>query len=194
MRARLDVVVAGLATMLLTASCGGGPTVPTQVHGAGPTPLARRPVLADCPLQGGPSSLPRVRLACLGHGPEVDTSTLGGRPIMINLWASWCVPCQREMPALQAAYHRYGDQVTFLGVDTEDSVDSANDFLAAVGVHYPQVVDDGGDLLHKVGGAGLPVTMVLDRDGARVFTKLGQLRGRDLEKALAAAGVRSPKA
>jgi cytochrome c biogenesis protein CcmG/thiol:disulfide interchange protein DsbE len=54
----------------------------------------------------------------LSAGPTVDPARLGGSPVLVNLWASWCVPCQQEMPALQRAYARYGRQVRFVGVDT----------------------------------------------------------------------------
>ena len=60
-------------------------------------------------------------------------------------------------------------------------------FLAAVGVHYPQVLDDRGDLLHRLGGTGLPVTLVLDAAGKVVYSHPGQLTEPALAKALAAA-------
>lgn len=190
---RPSAVASWLAATLAIAACATGPSRSTGITDAGPGPTARTPVLASCPSAGGPSSLPRVILPCLGHGPDVNTALLGGKPVLINLWASWCLPCQREMPALQAAYVRYGDQVTFLGVATKDDVNSANDFLAAVSVLYPEVVDDDGDLLHKVGGAGLPVTLVLDAGGRLVFSHRGELRGNNLRTALAAAGVSDPQ-
>jgi len=116
----------------------------------------------------------------------VDPARLGGSPVLVNLWASWCVPCQQEMPALQRAYPRYGRQVRFVGLDTEDDPDSAKDFLAAVGVHYPQVVDDRGDL-HHLAGTGIPATLILHARGRVVFTHRGKLRERDLAAALASA-------
>ena len=93
------------------------------------------------------------------------------------------------MPALQKTFVQYGAELGFLGVDTEDDVNSARDFLAATGVHYPQVVDNDGKLLRRVGGSGLPITLVLDAGGHQVFTHRGQLSSKDLLAALRAAGV-----
>jgi cytochrome c biogenesis protein CcmG/thiol:disulfide interchange protein DsbE len=160
---------------------------------AGPIPTPRVPVLAACPARGTSSSLPEVTLRCLQQGPEVHSTKLGGRPVLLNLWASWCDPCKQEMPSLQAAYNRYSSQLSFLGVDTKDSTASANDFLAAISVHYPQVVDSDGNLLHRVGGAGLPVTLVLNAAGKTVYSHRGELRTKDLQAALAAAGVTNPE-
>jgi cytochrome c biogenesis protein CcmG/thiol:disulfide interchange protein DsbE len=95
------------------------------------------------------------------------------------------------MPSLQGAYARYGHQISFLGVDTKDDINSAKDFLAAFALHYPQVADANGDLLHKVGGAGLPVTLVLNTDGKTVYSHRGELRSKDLQQALRAAGIRT---
>ena len=182
---------AALALGLLgLAGCGGGtPAAPSY---AGPTPVARHPVLAACPAPGRASRLPRARLTCFTGGSVIDTTALGGRPTLVNLWASWCGPCQREMPALQRAYQHYQAKVSFLGVDTTDERASAEDFLATIGIHYPQVSDTRGDLLHRVGGPGLPVTLVLDANGAVVYSHRGQLKPADLTAALGAAGVVNP--
>ncbi len=141
---------------------------------------------AGCPRPGGDSGLPGLTLRCLSAGPTVDPARLGGSPVLVNLWASWCMPCQQEMPALQRACARYGRQERFVGVDTEDEPDSAKGFLAAVGVHYPQVIDDRGDL-HHLGGTGIPATLILNARGRVVFTHRGQRRERDLAASLASA-------
>ena len=182
----LAVACAAMASCALSQPGDSGP----DTVGAPPAP--RLPVLARCPAAGSRSWLPPMSLTCLGSGPAVSTTALGGRPVLINLWASWCWPCQKEMPALQAAYARYGNSVDFLGVDTKDSADSAKDFLAAVAVHYPQVVDEDGDLLHGLGGAGLPVTLILDPTGRTVYSHRGELRPTDLAAALRAAGLPPP--
>ena len=176
----------GLAVLAVVAATVTG-CASTAAHPGRPLARPRLPVLAACPATGSNSGLPALALPCLRAGAQVNPSRLGGSPILINLWASWCVPCQQEMPALQRAYARAGQQVRFLGVDTEDEVNSAQDFLAATGVHYPQAVDARGDLLHRIGGTGLPVTLVLDARGRVVFSRRGRLRDRDLSAALAAA-------
>jgi len=178
------LLVAGAAAVTSCAN-PAEQSLPGEVSRTGPAP--RDPVLAACPTTGSGTSLPALRLTCLTGGAVVNPARLGGSPVLVNLWASWCVPCQREMPALQRAYAQHGRQVRFLGVDTEDERNSARDFLAAVGVHYPQVVDDRGDLLHRLGGTGLPVTLVLDASGKVVYSHRGQLSDSALATALAAA-------
>lgn len=131
--------------------------------------------------------LPPLRLPCLTPGPSIDLSALGGGPVLINLWASWCGPCRAEMPVLQSAYERYGERVAFLGVDTKDSLESAADFLGDVGVAYPQIVDVDGDLLAHLGPSGLPVTVVLDGEGRIAEMHVGQLDTEGVEELLAAA-------
>jgi thiol-disulfide isomerase/thioredoxin len=95
------------------------------------------------------------------------------------------------MPSLQRASEAYAGKLAFLGVDTKDDVDSANDFLAATSVHYPQLLDNDGDLLHALGGSGLPVTVVLDAGGKVVYQRRGELRASDLAAATRAVGITS---
>ncbi|MGI8693361.1 MAG: TlpA family protein disulfide reductase [Geodermatophilaceae bacterium] len=182
-----------LAAVLL-AGCGTGGRQPATAD-APPSTAAAVPGVASCaelPQQtpsGGSTAdhLPPLRLPCLTPGPSIDLSALGGGPALINLWASWCGPCRAEMPLLQDAHERYGEQVTFLGVDTKDSPESAADFLGDVGVTYPQVVDVDGDLLTDLGPPGLPVTVVLDGDGRVAGVHVGQLDNEGIEELLAAA-------
>lgn len=129
--------------------------------------------------------MPRLRLPCLTPGPDVELSALRGRPILVNLWATWCAPCREEMPLLQENYERYGSQVQFLGVDTKDGTQPAAEFLADTGVTYPQVVDAEGDLLNHFRIPGLPVTVVIDDDGRIAGKHIGQLRQTSIDELLA---------
>lgn len=125
--------------------------------------------------QGNGERLPQRKLPCLVSGPPVDLSQLGGRPVVINLWATWCRPCREEMPLLQDAQRRYGDRVQFLGVNTKDDPSSAAEFLQELGVTYPQVVDLDGDLLAFTRVPGLPVTLILQADGRIAGRQVGAL-------------------
>jgi cytochrome c biogenesis protein CcmG/thiol:disulfide interchange protein DsbE len=187
---RVRWLAVALCAAALTG-CASNPAAPEEYGSLPAAATPRIPALAPCPAAGSASSLPQVTLNCLRSGRKVDMATLGGRPVLVNLWASWCAPCKREMPSLQGAYARYGHQISFLGVDTKDDINSAKDFLAAFALHYPQVADANGDLLHKVGGAGLPVTLVLNTDGKTVYSHRGELRSKDLQQALRAAGIRT---
>lgn len=130
------------------------------------------------------SELPGLRLPCLGSGPAIDLAALAGQPTVVNVWASWCGPCRREMPGVQQVFRQYGDEVRFLGVSTKDDPRAAAAFVEQLGVTYPQVIDQDGRLLRHLGAPGLPVTVVLDVHG-RVSTRhLGEMTAEQLRDAI----------
>ncbi|MQA24361.1 MAG: redoxin domain-containing protein [Micromonosporaceae bacterium] len=134
--------------------------------------------------RGTDSELPALRLPCLGAGPAIDLAELGGQPTVVNAWASWCGPCRREMPGMQEVYQEHGDEVRFLGVSTRDDPRAAAAFVEELGVTYPQVIDQDGQLLRPLAAPGLPVTLVLDAQG-RVSTKhLGEMQPAQLRAAI----------
>lgn len=124
--------------------------------------------------------LPSLRLPCLAERGHIDVSRLGGKPTLVNLWATWCGPCREEMPLLQAGYEKAGGRVQFVGIDTRDDPESAADYLPEVGVTYPQLVDPDGQLLQHSRIPGLPVTLLLDEDGVEVARHVGPLTREEL--------------
>lgn len=191
-RTRLRILLLPTLALVLSGCSSATPTGP-DLAGAGPRPTARVPHLRPCPAAGARTALPDLVLRCLTGTSQVRLSqVVHDRPVLVNLWASWCVPCQSEMPALQRSFAAYGKQLDFLGVNSLDERDSALDFLAALDVRFPQVFDAPGDALHRVGGSGLPLTLVLGRDGRQLYAHRGQLRMPDLRDALVAAGVARP--
>src|SRR5262249_2502818 len=89
--------------------------------------------------------VPRVTLPGLVPGsPGRWPVTVEGRAVVLNFWASWCPPCQAEMPTFQAAHRALGNQVTFIGVDEQDTRSSAIAFLRHVGVTYGNGFDSNG--------------------------------------------------
>jgi thiol-disulfide isomerase/thioredoxin len=130
----------------------------------------------------GSDRLPAVDLPCLNESRAVDASRLGG-PAVVNLWASWCGPCRREMPMLAEAARRNPD-VRFVGINTQDRPEAAADFLASTGVRYPQLVDVDGVVLADTRVPGLPVTLALDPDGNVVDRVIGEASAEELAKLL----------
>ncbi len=121
------------------------------------------------------TELPRVVLDCLGPGPAVDTADLSGQVTVVNFWASWCGPCREEMPMLASVAEETVD-VRFIGVNTKDKPEAAADFLETSGVRFEQLYDPDGEFLRRLGTVqGLPVTLVLDADGAVTLTHIGQI-------------------
>lgn len=135
------------------------------------------------------AGLPSADLPCLGTGPERAVDAGDGRPTVVNLWASWCAPCVREMPLLQRTADRAGAAVRFVGIDTEDERDSAASLLAATGVRYEQYDDPDGEVRDAVRAVGLPVTLVFDARGREVARRFGEIRGSWLDDALRTAGA-----
>lgn len=129
--------------------------------------------------------LPDLSLRCLTSLEEVRLRDLGGRAMVVNLWATWCGPCRAEMPMLQAAHDDLGGQVAFLGVGTKDPSTVAGPFLEEVGVRYPQVVDPAAELLRATQVPGLPVTLFLAPDGEIVDQHIGRLDRDTLDELVA---------
>jgi cytochrome c biogenesis protein CcmG/thiol:disulfide interchange protein DsbE len=125
--------------------------------------LGRDPHSVRSPLIGRPAppfALPRV-----GGGPPVTLESLRGKPVVINFWATWCVPCFQEHPALQGAARAMGRDVQFLGVVYEDDEARVRSFLAEHGQAYPSLLDDGARTAIAYGVAGVPETYFIDPTG-----------------------------
>jgi cytochrome c biogenesis protein CcmG, thiol:disulfide interchange protein DsbE len=99
---------------------------------------------------------------------------LRGHPVVVNKWASWCGPCRAEFPFLQRAVARYGERVAFLGVDSEDSDDTARQFLSEFPVAYPSYTDPDQDIAQSFNATlGFPSTAFYSPAGEVVFLKQG---------------------
>jgi len=118
----------------------------------------------------GKHALPSVVLPCLGGGTAVRLSSLLGQPTLINVWASWCAPCRKELPLLERAHREFGDQVRVLGIDAGDPDASvAIALLDELGVTFPQVADSSMQTRGTLGySGGLPLTIFVDAQG-RMF-------------------------
>ena len=138
--------------------------------------------LPERPVALGGETLPALTFPCLGPGAEVSLDRLTGRPTLVNLWATWCLPCREEMPFLQEAYVRHGQDVRFLGIDTQDHPEAAAAFLSDFGISYPHAVDEDGELLQQLGVRGLPVTVAVDEEGRIVERRVGQLTPEELQE------------
>jgi cytochrome c biogenesis protein CcmG/thiol:disulfide interchange protein DsbE len=189
-RAARMLVAAGLVLALAGCSTSDpGPAKPSFGSG-GTTADASSPELAaakaeagieDCPAAGEPAAgdgaLPDVTLECLGGGRSVDLSVLTGTPTVINLWASWCVPCRKELPLLARADAEYGSAVRFIGIDfKETSPGAAIELARTSGVTYPQLSDPDQRSAAALGVVGLPQTIFVDAQGRITATERKEFR------------------
>jgi thiol-disulfide isomerase/thioredoxin len=106
------------------------------------------------------------------------------RPTLVNFFASWCPPCVREMPLLTAAADSEPG-VAFLGVAHMDARVNAERFVAEQDVRFTTVLDLDGEAAFTLGGRGLPITLVFDRDGRMLGRVYGELTAQSLEELLA---------
>jgi cytochrome c biogenesis protein CcmG/thiol:disulfide interchange protein DsbE len=157
--------VLGVAAALF-AACAPGSAGPVGFRASGPAAALPAEVLAPVDAAGFEAVMVGLR----------------GRPVVVNVWASWCGPCRVEAPLLQRAADRYGDEVVFLGVDSKDSPGPARDFLDRYGITYPNVTDADGGVRRLLRLRGFPTTYVFGRDGRL----LAGITGGISEQALAA--------
>jgi thiol-disulfide isomerase/thioredoxin len=158
------LVVAAAMLVAVLAGCDGSPT--PNPEPSPPSPFASCPDSAStvpAPLPG--DRLPDLTLPCFTGGEPVALARLG-KPAVINLWASWCEPCRKELPALQAFADEVGDRVQVLGVDSFDNWSRAAFAGADFGVRYPSVFDPDRKLQNALGRNVLPVTLFVSADGS----------------------------
>jgi cytochrome c biogenesis protein CcmG, thiol:disulfide interchange protein DsbE len=117
-------------------------------------------------------------------GGRFDLAAQVGKPVLINFWASWCIPCEDEAAALERAARRYGDRVAFIGVNVQDTDANARAFLRRFGVTYPNARDATGEVAVEYGMAGVPETYFVDRDGKLVRKWQGPLDDEKLRQFL----------
>ncbi len=145
-----------LAVAALLAACAQGGPQPQS--GASPAGSAAPPGVARDAV--------RLRLAGFVGGPGFTLpDDLGGRPLVLNVWASWCGPCRTEMPAFQQVYLQASGRVGFVGLDYLDVEAAARRLVARTGVTYPLASDPKGQAGARLGVASLPATLFIGADG-----------------------------
>lgn len=129
--------------------------------------------LAACSSASDTAELPRPALTDLTTGKKADWPA--DRPLVINVWATWCTPCRKEMPAFQAVHEQLGDRVAIVGVSDDPNLDGSRKAAKVAGVTYPLLVDVDTRLMVDLGIAGLPATVFVDRDGKVLGKRLGAM-------------------
>jgi cytochrome c biogenesis protein CcmG/thiol:disulfide interchange protein DsbE len=112
---------------------------------------------------------------------QVSLSELGGKPVVVNFWASWCIPCAHEAPRLAASAAAHRGRVVFLGVDVKDFSSDARKFLRRYRVNFVSVRDGGSSMYDAWGLTGLPESYFVDAAGGIVAHKIGEISRQELE-------------
>jgi cytochrome c biogenesis protein CcmG, thiol:disulfide interchange protein DsbE len=112
---------------------------------------------------------PQFQLPLLERHGDLQLSSLAGRPIVMNFWASWCTNCRQESPAIAKVAEAVGSKVRFLGIDTEDEQGAALKFISKYGITYQVVSDVNEVVAAKYGVPGLPTTVFISATGKRIL-------------------------
>jgi thiol-disulfide isomerase/thioredoxin len=172
----LVIVAARRATLRLPLAAAVGTAATVWVMGAAG--------LASLPEDGG-GRLPTLALPNL-QGQEVALSTFHGKPTVVNLWATWCPPCRREMPVLREAQVRRSD-VNFVFLDQAESAGKVRRFLDAQNLPLANVLlDIHGKAGEQLGTRALPTTFFFDAQGRLVDARVGELSPATLAQRLGA--------
>ena len=174
-RARVGLPVA-LAALALAGV--GVATVVLTAPSPGPDGGAASPSLRTAPA----FSLPAVRA---GADP---VALPPGRPVVVNFFASWCVPCREELPLLEQASRRLAGSVDVVGVDVGDSRGAATELLDQTGVTFPTGFDPGRKVASRYRLQGMPTTVFVDAGGRVRAVAMGKLTEAELDRHLAGLG------
>jgi cytochrome c biogenesis protein CcmG, thiol:disulfide interchange protein DsbE len=165
-----------VALALVAAGCGGSD--------AGNPDSRLSLEQAKQPLKGAPPPLGGIRTEAnelLGGGTDAFGSrlqALSGYPVVVNKWASWCGPCRYEFPWFQSLAEKRGGEIAFLGVNSNDSDSTAEQFLSELPLPYPSYTDPDLKIAQDLGGPpqAFPTTSFYDRSGELVYTHPGVYR------------------
>lgn len=187
------------AAAVLVAVAATGCAVPAPPSGPA-TPevdlvAARRAAgIQECPqptAEPVANGLPEVELDCLGGDSTVALSALRG-PLVINLWAQWCLPCRQEAPVLRAFHEAHGEDVGLLGIDYNDPQPAlAIEFAQLVGWTWPQLADPEKTTEVPLGLPGIPMSLLVDGDGRLVARHAGAFKDLAELEAWVAEGLGS---
>jgi cytochrome c biogenesis protein CcmG/thiol:disulfide interchange protein DsbE len=144
--------------------------------------------LAAASARGERPQAPDFTLERLDEEGELTLSSLRGQGVVLNVWASWCIPCKEEAPFLEQVWRENRrNGLVVVGLDAKDFRRDARDFMRRYGLTFPVVYDGPGDTLSGYGVTGFPETFVLDREGRVLETFVGAVNSDDDRARLRAA-------
>jgi cytochrome c biogenesis protein CcmG/thiol:disulfide interchange protein DsbE len=121
--------------------------------------------ISDALARGQTPAVPDIVLPAFA-GPPVSLSDFRGHPVVLNFWASWCVPCREEAPLLQHVWEEFHPRgLVVVGVDTQDLAAPAREFVARYGLSFPSVRDADGSVARRFGTTGVPETFFIAANG-----------------------------
>jgi thiol-disulfide isomerase/thioredoxin len=173
---------AALAAMLMVVSCARtGADEPTRSAGQMGYPSVQRNLTRIAPDKR--KELPTVSGPALGGNRTISSLDYRGKVVVINVWGSWCPPCRKEAPDLQAASVETKDTAQFIGITSKDYDPApAEAFVRSFQITYPSIYDPTGRVLLAFAGelppSAIPSTMIIDRQGrlaVRVLSEVSKI-------------------
>ncbi len=123
------------------------------------------------------------------EGGSVSLAELRGKPMLLNFWSTWCVPCKQEQPLLEWAAEKLSSKITFVGVVYEDTTPNVQEYLKNMPSHWLQTLDPQGRMAVDYGLSGVPETYFIDAAGTIRYKHIGPIdRDTLLKKLLLIAG------
>jgi peroxiredoxin len=174
-------VVAVLAAVGVAAAVGGHDEPDRKVDATlhfTPADQEPNPLVAGDP-KGDPAPTTKYPKLTGGLGSLADYE---GRNVVLNFFGSWCVPCKKEMPDLQALHEELGDTVAFVGLAVNDSQRDAEAFVRRYGATYDMGRDPSGKLSSELGVVNMPSTFLIGKDGRIKSAKAGAVTAAELRK------------
>jgi cytochrome c biogenesis protein CcmG/thiol:disulfide interchange protein DsbE len=113
---------------------------------------------------------------------EARLEQLEGKPVVVNYWATWCLPCKNEMPHIVDFAKRFEGRVEFVGVNVQDNAEAAADFVKEYGMTFRSIADPKGEIRRAERLLGLPATQFYDAEGELAFLKQGEIKRDELEE------------
>lgn len=108
-------------------------------------------------------------------GEEVVLSELQGKYVLVNFWATWCIPCRKEMPYLQEVFEAHEDQITVLAINMNEDAERVRPFIEEFGYTYPILLDPSDELAAEHNVRGLPVSFIVGPEGEIVYRRIGEI-------------------
>ncbi|HET9462218.1 MAG TPA: TlpA disulfide reductase family protein [Gaiellaceae bacterium] len=144
--------------------------------------------LAKKAARGERPQAPDFALERLDEKGELTLSSLRGKAVVLNVWASWCLPCKEEAPFLEQVWRQNEKRgVVVVGLDAKDFRADARRFMKRFGLTFPIVYDGPGDVIGGYGVTGFPETFVIDREGKVVEAFAGAVNAKEDRERLRAA-------
>jgi peroxiredoxin len=118
-------------------------------------------------------------------GSQLTLSAQGGQIVVVNFWATWCPPCEDELPVLQSVWEEYGDRgVVFAGIVYQDSESNVLQAIDRFGLTYPIGMDSADHIYDAYGATGVPETFIIDQRGRVAFIRIGPVQPTQLRQEL----------